>query len=299
MKSLKIITTPLLLVVLFFTLTSCQHKRENQRLVSVSILPQKYFIERIAGDYLQINVMIPPGMNPATCDLNSGQLKKLYDSDLCFTIGNLPFELTHLYPTVKNLPHLRVVNHSENIKLLSGGCGHGHDAGHEHGGVDPHIWLSPRYARQMADTIYEVLSKQYPDQQETFETNYRAFVGEINSLATRAAQVLGNKKDKVFLIYHPALTYWAADYGMEQISIEDEGKEPHPSHLKKIIDTAREKHIHIIFIQSQFDAGSAESVARQIGGQVMSFDPLAENWTAELHRLIGIFDEYLENATYE
>ena len=101
------------------------------------------------------------------------------------------------------------------------------------------------------------------------------------------------KKDKIFLIYHPALTYFAADYGMEQISIEDEGKEPNPAHLKKIIDLALEKNIHMIFIQSQFDVNNAESVAKQIGGQIIQIDPLTENWTAEMNRLIDTLDKYL------
>ncbi|MDE7374497.1 MAG: zinc ABC transporter substrate-binding protein, partial [Odoribacter sp.] len=105
-------------------LHSCKGKKESKRLVTVSVLPQKYFVEKIAGDYVQVNVMIPPGMNPATCDLNTGLLQKLYDSDVCFTIGHLPFEQTHLYPVLENKKGIRVVNHSENLELLHGSCNH-------------------------------------------------------------------------------------------------------------------------------------------------------------------------------
>ena len=142
-------------------------------------------------------------------------------------------------------------------------------------------------------TVYEVLSEKYPEQKLQFEQNYQALLQKIDSIADRAKQVLDHKKDKIFLIYHPALTYFAADYGMEQISIEDEGKEPNPAHLKKIIDLALEKNIHMIFIQSQFDVNNAESVAKQIGGQIIQIDPLTENWAAEMNRLIDTLDKYL------
>lgn len=260
-------------------------------MVTVSILPQKYFVERIAGDYLQVNVMVPPGMNPATCDLNTEQLKKLYDSDLCFTIGHLPFELSHLYPILESQPHIRVINHSEGLSLLSGSCSHAHEAGHHHGGTDPHIWLSPANACRMAATIRDALTQQYPEQAAAFAENYGHLAAEINRVAAQARETFEQRKagERIFLIYHPALTYFAADYGLEQIAIEDEGKEPNPAHLKALIDLAKEKHIRLIFIQSQFDVTNAEAIADAIGGKVIPIDPLAENWTQEMERLIGIF----------
>lgn len=279
----------LVLFSIFSLLAGCKNKSGNSRTVTVSILPQKYFIERIAGDYVDVNVMIPPGMNPATCDLNTGQLKSLYDSELCFTIGHLPFELTHLYPVLQNHKNIRVIDHSEGLSLLSGSCSHTHSEGHEHGGIDPHIWLSPANARQMATTIYETLARHYPEQKERFKDNYEALMQNIDSVAHQAAQVFQNPGEKVFLIYHPALTYFARDYGLEQIAIEDEGKEPNPVHLKKLIDEAREKGIHLIFIQSQFDASNAESIAREIDGKIIPIDPLAENWMAEMEKIIGVF----------
>ena len=194
---------------------------------------------------------------------------------------------------LENRPDIQIVNHSANLQLIHGSCGHTHAAGDEHDGVDPHIWLSPAHARTMATTVYEVLSEKYPEQKLQFEQNYQALLQKIDSIADRAKQVLDHKKDKIFLIYHPALTYFAADYGMEQISIEDEGKEPNPAHLKKIIDLALEKNIHMIFIQSQFDVNNAESVAKQIGGQIIQIDPLTENWAAEMNRLIDTLDKYL------
>ena len=274
-------------------LISCKNKSISTRLVSVS-LPQKYLTEQIAGDYLTVNVMIPPGMNPATCDLSTEQLKKLYDSDLCFTIGYLPFEQIHLFPVLENRPDIQIVNHSANLQLIHGSCGHTHAAGDEHDGVDPHIWLSPAHARTMATTVYEVLSEKYPEQKLQFEQNYQALLQKIDSIADRAKQVLDHKKDKIFLIYHPALTYFAADYGMEQISIEDEGKEPNPSHLKAVIDSCRTKGIKIVFIQNQFDVDNAKAIAKEIDGEVIAIDPLSPDWKAEMCSLLGIIEQKMK-----
>lgn len=283
---------PCLFILSSILLFSCQKKSRTDRTVSVSILPQKYFIERIAGDYVRVNVMIPPGMNPATCDLLTEQLKKLYDSDLYFAIGYLPFETSHLYPVLENHKNIRLVKHSDRLDLIQGSCGHAHGHHHE-GGIDPHIWLSPRYAREMAREMTDVLAQKYPEQKELFETNYRKLEKEIQALEEEAGQLLAQKQHKIFLIYHPALTYFARDYGMEQISIEDEGKEPHPEHLKDIIDLAQTKDIQLIFIQNQFDVTNAEAIAKETGGKIVPIDPLNENWQAEMQHLLQILEQNL------
>lgn len=281
------------LLCVILSIQACKEKSGNKQTVSVSILPQKYLVEKIAGDYLQVNVMIPPGMSPETCDLSTEQLKKLYDSDICFTIGHLPFELTHLAPVVKQRKDIRIINHSEGIKLLSVRCGHQHHNGHEHSGVDPHIWSSPRYVAQMAQQIFKALSEQYPTQKEKFEEGYKTLSKEIETVKEKADSALNEKRGSMFLIYHPALTYLADDYGLQQVAIENEGKEPNPAHLKHIIDLAKEKNIRIIFIQSQFDKNNALSVAKEIGGEVIPIDPLAENWTEEINKLIKVLQEKL------
>lgn len=281
------------LLCVILSIQACKEKSGNKQTVSVSILPQKYLVEKIAGDYLQVNVMIPPGMSPETCDLSTEQLKKLYDSDICFTIGHLPFELTHLAPVIKQRKDIRIINHSEGIKLLSGSCGHQHHNGHEHSEVDPHIWSSPRYVAQMAQQIFKALSEQYPTQKEKFEEGYKTLSKEIETVKEKADSALNEKRGSMFLIYHPALTYLADDYGLQQVAIENEGKEPNPAHLKHIIDLAKEKNIRIIFIQSQFDKNNALSVAKEIGGEVIPIDPLAENWTEEINKLIKVLQEKL------
>ena len=162
-----------------------------------------------------------------------------------------------------------------------------------HTGVDPHIWMSPAYAVLMCREIYEVLAETYPEKQTEFLANYERLKQRIEQLARQAEYELANKSQRTFLIYHPALTYFARDYGLEQISIEDEGKEPDPVHLKKIVDTVREKKIPVIFIQNQFDVNNANSVAAETGAQVIPIDPLNPEWMKEMENLIRILKEKL------
>ena len=266
---------------------SCKNKSNEKPIVSVSILPQKYFIEQIAGDLLEINVMIPPGMSPANCDLSMAKLQKLNDSDICFSMGHLPFETTHLYPVLKNKKDIQLIYHSDNIELIGGSCCAAH--AEEGEGIDPHIWMSITNANSIANDIYNTLAKRYPKQESKMKINYEVLKAQIDSMAMNTEQLFKDNKHNAFLIYHPALSYFASDYGLEQIAIEDDGKEPNPMHLKEVIDIARQKGIELIFIQKQFDLTNAQSIANEIGGKVISIDPLEENWMEGMKKLIDIF----------
>lgn len=287
-----------IIIVLMSLLMSCGENKDKERTISVSILPQRYFVERIAGDFVKVNVMIPPGANPAVSDLSTEQLKALHNSSIYFAVGYLPFELSNLYPFLEKQKEVLLVKQSVGMDLEAGSCNHGHDHGYgdcsHEGGFDPHVWMSPRYAKMMVRTMLDVLAAKFPDQKEFFEKNYRRFKSEIDSIDQEARRIIPEKKNKTFLIYHPALTYFARDYGMEQISIEDEGKEPNPAHIKEVIDTCRAKGIRIVFIQNQFDVANAKSIAKEINGEVITIDPLSPDWRKEMCSLLGIIEQKME-----
>ena len=230
--------------------------------------------------------MIPPGANPATCELAPGQLKKLYNSSIYFAVGYLPFEVTHLYPVLRERHDILLVNHSDGETLLQGEA-----SDHDHL-VDPHIWMSPARARRMAATIARVLGERFPDHQDDFVRNLDRLNADIDSIDREARRVTAGKTHRAFLIYHPALTYFAADYGLEQVVIEHHGKEPSPLHLKAIIDSCRARDIKTVFIQSQFDEQNARAVAREIGGQVIPIDPLNPDWKSEMCALLAIIEKH-------
>lgn len=280
-----------------FLLTGCKSATDKVPTVSVTILPQRYFVERIAGDFLKVNVMVPPGANPAATDLTPDQLVALHNSSLYFAVGYLPFESAHLYPVLREQEGITLVNHSEGLHLLPGTCSCGHDHGHDHDhghGMDPHIWMSPAYARRMAGQIAATLGETFPEKQALFAENLRVLEADIDSIDSRARRIAEKLRHPVFLIYHPALTYFAADYGLEQVSIEHDGKEPGPAHLKAVINLAREKEIRTVFIQSQFDRENARAVAREIGGEVIPIDPLNADWKQEMHALLSILETRMQ-----
>ncbi|MDR1273300.1 MAG: zinc ABC transporter substrate-binding protein [Odoribacteraceae bacterium] len=267
---------------------SCRVATERERNVSVSILPQRYFVERVAGDFVKVNVMIPPGATPESCELTPKQLKDLHNSSIYFAVGYLPFEVVHLYPVLEGREDMLLVKHSDGETLLE-------DASGEHGHlVDPHVWMSPPRARRMAATVARVLGEKFPARKAYFDDNFARLSAEIDSLDREARRVISRKRHKTFLIYHPALAYLAADYGMEQIAIEHEGKEPSPAHLKAVIDTCRARGVKTIFIQSQFDEQNARAVAREIDGQVIAIDPLNPDWKGEMRSLLSIIERQME-----
>ena len=149
-------------------------------------------------------------------------------------------------------------------------------------------------ATQMADSVFAVLSAYFPSDSVFFRRNYEGLVQEMDSIDRAARQIAERKRHGVFLIYHPALTYFARDYGMRQIAIEEEGKEPNPVHMKGIIDTCRAEGVRVVFIQSQFDQANAMTIAREIGGEVVQIDPLAEDWKAEMLRLLDVVDRKMD-----
>ena len=258
---------------------ACRPPADRERTVSVSILPQRYLVERVAGDFVKVNVMIPPGANPAAQDVTPGQLRQLDNSAIYFAVGFLPFEESHLYPLLKERKEILLVSHSEGEELLEG---EGHHL------VDPHIWMSPRRAKRMAVTVARVLSERFPEQREHFERNLEQLAAEIDAIDSEARRVTAGKRNKTFLIYHPALTYFAADYGMEQLVIEHDGKEPSPGHLKSIIDACKTRGVKTIFIQHQFDRQNAQAVAREIGARVVTIDPLNPDWKREMETFLDV-----------
>jgi len=168
------------------------------------------------------------------------------------------------------------------------------DAGHTSGGLDPHIWLSPPLVKLQARSIADALQDADPEHRREYEANFNAFAARIDRLDGELRRVFADRKGLQFMVFHPAWGYFAHAYGLKQMPIEIEGKNPKPAQLKSIIQHAREKGIRMIFVQPQFSARSAELVAQEIGGQVAFADPLAEDWTANMRRVADQFRSALK-----
>lgn len=257
-----------------------QKTQQKHRRVLVSILPQKYFVDQIAGELLQTQVLIPPGTSPHVYDPTPQQMAAIAKTDIYFYNGSLSFEQSLLGEISANFPALETIALSKGITLLNGSEHHHHGDGHghDHQGTDPHIWLSPKNVKQMAHTIYQTLSTFYPEDSLRFRENLNRFLSEIKKTDHSIAQVLQEMKNRSFMIFHPSLTYFARDYNMQQIPIEMHGKEPSPAQMLQSIQQARAAGLHTIFIQVEFDRANAELIAREIDGSIVQIDPLAYNW---------------------
>jgi len=287
-----------ILLVLLIGIFSCNNRKADsldKPVITVSILPQKYFIEKIVGDNFAINVMIPPGASPVTYEPTPKQMKDISKSDLYIRIGHIEFEKAWM-KNIKDLnSEMDIIDQSKNSELIKTDQRIKH-GDHYHYGVDPHIWTSPREVKKQVQFIYEYLSEEYPDLKSEFTENYKVFIGEVDALDAYLSENLKPLKDKKFLIFHPALAYIARDYGLEQISIEIDGKEPTPANIQEIVKVTKNEQIKIVFVQQQFSTHNAEVIAKEIGGKVVQINPLAFNWYDGVKH---ITDEIVKSYSYE
>ena len=250
----------------------------------VSILPLRSLVQGIVGVDFDIEVLVPPGASPETFAPTPRQFVGLNKARMVFNVGLIDFETTLL---AKVEDQAKVVDLSRGIELIAGTCSHGsHGHTHTHG-IDPHVWTSPRALQKMAENAYEAIREAYPDSVK-YETNYRLLQQELKALDERTAARIAASDVEYFIIYHPALTYYARDYGLRQIAIEADGKEPSAKHLTQLIRQAREDGVRRILYQSQFPASAVEVIARDIDAEYAEVDPLREDVIANIEEITGI-----------
>ncbi len=262
--------------VIALLFTACRTQKSDKEMITVSVLPQKYFIEAIAGNDFDINVMVPSGASPASYEPSPEQMLKLQSSPLYFRIGHIGFEKAWMKNISSNHPEMKIIDLSEGLNLIEIPTEKHGD--HYHYGVDPHIWLSPRLVKEFSPKILAALSELKKENSQKYQENYQKLITKIDSLDTRIKEWSAKAHNKSFLIFHPVLTYYARDYGYEQIPLEVDGKEPGLKHMKKIADQAQQKNIRKILVQKEFDMRNAKVTAEQIGGKIIQIDPLSENW---------------------
>jgi zinc transport system substrate-binding protein len=279
----------LLFTGILFIISSCKSpdKSDLQNTVSVSIMPQKYFVESIVGSNYKINVMIPPGASPETYEAGFRQLNELSTSDLYLKIGHLSFEDAWMKTLSELNPKMKVFTVSEGIELIEESYQHNqvHNSDKEIL-YDPHIWMSVMNAELIAHNSLKALQQVYPNDSALFHKNYLHLLKEIEEVKSSWLQKKDSLKGKAFLIYHPALSYLADEMNMEQISLEYQGKEPPPSHIQNIIREAKKKNIKFIFIQKQFNPDNAKSLANETGAEIIVIDPLSSNWKEEMMKIL-------------
>jgi zinc transport system substrate-binding protein len=246
--------------------------------VFVSIVPQKYFVERIGAEQVKVEVMVKSGESPATFNPNPKKMSLLSHSQLYFSIG-VPFETIWIHRIKSIHPNLQFVPLHDKVRTV-----HEHGTHHSDFTRDPHIWTSPKNVKSIAQKIKDTLSHAKPEKEKYFEDNLQAFFHDLNLLDKDIRAILGNSDNRRFMVFHPAWSYFAKDYGLEQIAIEYQGKEPGARKLQKIIEKGKRLGIKVIFVQKQFSLSIAERIAKMVGATVRQIDPLAEDYLGNMRR---------------
>ncbi|HIY46677.1 MAG TPA: zinc ABC transporter substrate-binding protein [Candidatus Alistipes faecigallinarum] len=282
------------------SLAACAPEPEPEReTLCVSILPLRSLVGEIVGDDFRIDVLVPPGASPETFEPTPRQIVALDKARMIFGVGLLDFEVS-LLQKIENREKLVIL--SRGIKLLEGTCAHArhHDTvdggraeedAHNHAhGIDPHIWTSPRELQRMAANAYEAIHAAWPDSTKYTE-NYRRLSRELQELDRRTAGKIARSGVKAFIIYHPALTYYARDYGIRQEAVETDGKEPSAKRLAELIRIARREGIRQIFYQKQFPASVVETIARDMDARTVAIDPLREEVIANIDSITDLITD--------
>lgn len=277
--------------VFFFLilLSACVQKHTDEKIVTVTIEPQRYFAEKIAKDKYKINSMVGAGLNPENYDPTPQQMVNLGKSQAYFKIGHIGFEQAWMDDIVQNNPKLNVFDLSKGFDLIASEeeDAHDHTEGeshdhHHHAGPDPHIWSSVRGAKAVAANTLEAFITLDPENKEYYTENYLELLKEIEQTEKLLHEKLDTLPSRTFIIYHPALTYLADEFGLTQLCIEMDGKEPSPAILKTLVETARDKNARVVFIQQEFDQKNAELIAKETGSRLTRINPLSYDWSKEM-----------------
>lgn len=250
--------------------TSGTEKPAGTVTVTVTISPYKYFVDQIAKGKVDVNVMVPNGNNPETYEPYAQQMMELSKSALYLKVGSIGFEQTWMKKLQDNAPEMKVIDTSVGIK----------PAKTPGGNIDPHVWMSCSNARIIASNILKALCELEPKNKAFFEKNYQSLLNIIDKRDSTIRESFKKDPDLVrkFVIYHPILTYFARDYQLEQLAIEEEGREPSASQLKSLIERARKEKIKFCLIQAEFANRNTTTFINESHTKPMNINPLQGDW---------------------
>lgn len=263
----------------------------------VTIAPQKFFVDKISGGLVPVSIMVQAGANPHAYEPKPKQMSELAKATIYFTIGDT-FDTTWLERIKGTNPGITIVHTEDGIEKIAmeeegdehdakeHKMGHTEEHHHDHGGLDPHIWLDPALVKIQVKNIAAGLSKVDPENAATYAANLTKFSQELDALDAEIRTTLAPlpAEKRTFLVFHPSWGYFAKAYGLTQASIEVEGKEPSPKEMAAIIKLGKESKTQIVFVQPQFSEKSAAVIAKQIGANISRLDPLSPDWANNLRQ---------------
>lgn len=275
----------LVVSLLFVSCGNHTNTTQSKPILSVSIEPQKFFLDTLVGDKFEVNTVIPLGSNPEAYDPSPSQMVKVGKSKMYYQIGNLGFENTWLKNIKYNNPEMQIIDCSMGIQP----AGHNYEGEHSHPNGDPHIWSSTNNARIVAKNMYNSLVKADKANADFYLENYSKIEKNINETDSIIREYIKTAPSKSFIIYHPSLSYFAEEYGLNQLPIEVDGKTPTPKQLSQLIQKAKKENVKVVFIQAEFDKKNAEVIAQELGAKIVTINPLVYKWDSEMINIAKAF----------
>ena len=269
MKIFRYIT----LFVVAVILAACEGTKREKPVVTVTIEPLRYFVEQIAGDKVSVTTLVPKGSSPETYEPTAQQMVNMSKSVLFVKVGNLGFERTWMEKLNTLTSHITIVDTSEGIEYVSAP---------DRGITDEHTWMSTKNALVIAHNIYLALTKVDSSSSVYYKERYDSLVASINKLNSTITQQLKSIDNRSFIIYHPALTYFAKDYSLTQLALEEDGREPSAASLAKLITNAKKLGTKLMFVQKEFDNRNREIITIETGVKTVDINPLDYNWDKQM-----------------
>lgn len=275
------------LLILFCSIILCScanNYKVDERRLTVSIEPLRYITEAIVGDCFEVTTLTPEGVSPETYMPTPQQMTSINNGSAYIYLGALGFEQQHMEKILETCPHLYVINVSENIQLMPHGDGCSFSDG-----ADPHLWTSPKNMKMIASNIHKALCHMDTANTATFDKNLLRFHQHLDSVDNVLRNQLREVKSRTFLINHPALAYFAAQYGLRQLSVEHDGKEASAERVAHLIDECRKEGVKTIFVQKQNSDRTTKRIAEELGVETIKINPLAYRWEEEMYNIAKSF----------
>jgi len=258
---------------------SRETKTTGKIVVAVTILPQAGFVEAIGGDRVEVVVMVPPGASPHTYEVTPDQMTQLSNAKMYAKVGSpVEFELAWMDKLIAVNKSMLVVDCSKGVDLTE-------SQDPDKPGLDPHIWLSVKNAKIMVRNICDGLVQVDAVNKTYYEANCAAYLEKLTELDGDLENDLSAVKNRNFIVFHPAFGYFARDYSLKQIAVEQGGKEPDADYIVRLIEEAKGLGIRVVFVSPQYSTKSAEVIAKEIGGRVVIIDPLAKDFIGNMRAI--------------
>jgi zinc transport system substrate-binding protein len=259
----------------------------SKSIVAVSIVPQENFVKKVGGDNVEVITMIPPGYSPANYAPTPKELMQFSDAEIYFTIG-VPTEKVNILPEVESFNEdMKVVSLQDEVEKIYPARYFSPET------RDPHIWMSPKRAIVMVDTIQKELSALDPQNEEYYKSNAEKYKNELYRLDEQLKEITENMSNRTFFIFHPALGYFADDYNLNMYALEKDGKDATPKTLQELIDIAKKENIRVIFYQAEIDSKQTAAFAEEIGGKSLKVNPLSADYISNLENIAETFSQEL------